>query len=1084
MADRTLTDGAYRALLIPDPRFTSEALDLSASTVTQDGARAGVPEPVRPTRAILEATGEQDAETLTITATRGGFARDRYGAAFTWESTGVTGEIGWETPTAITDIAPVVVNTPTHARYIASSPAVCSLPDGRLITAFNRQDTSSRDKTSTRTRLPDGTWLSPVDVGIGSDTLSLNVNHNRMALYWDDARQEVRLYVLWAENSGSDAARMSLYTSSDGGLTWTRTQEDCLTTPVQLTVGVAGCQFFGVSLAIGVGGQALLLISVERLFIADLMSTVFQYASGDGGFTFDLVENYYPTTANDPLGGVGYTTYALPGGVPGFRVVWASATATDEGTIYTADLGSAYSPWSEASGAAVADLGGAISSITAQLLAPVAVTVAVDPMGTAWVYYASTTVNPQAVGALVIGVDGVGSVILDIQEDDAPPVIANLDNQERFDQLAACFDRGGVVLLARMEDGSSTAYTGALIAFTLGGYTGATRRPLSYAGDLPGGNAPYDIDWFGIANFNQFGLWSVSSTGSPAISLGTDLGMIIDCSGSILDSYEATYTDVSSGNAQTQAQLIGRVVSGWLDWLLNAGSAVEVRLRITSSTIVVRDMNAGVNLQTINLPTPGDHLVRASFSDDGAVVTWRVEVTPWTQGVPVRSWDAYTGTFSPTSATATTCIVSAPQGAVAKLYHVAFATGGSTDGRRLADPILTPRPFSLTPAPVYHGVNVALTAAPVVSGDSWTIAPAYDFGIRRVFQEVEPSPRAKFKTTADAASSVTRLVINLTDDGEPVRLGSPVLGLGLFGANFRTVEVYTGATSSGTWTLVGTADMSCGLSGLAWERTGYTVSAPTSTPDTGPHYIPEGALTGGSFIYKSGEAVRILRNTGGIWQNGSAVKRPRLTLDGPSVDASGTGGVILYPDAVLLLYGLKNLSYLRLVFPVQDTPSGVIELGSLVFGRVEILGKQYGRGRSLEVIPNVDTFTASNGSRRTRTLAPPRRLITVDWQDNAIDTAGVYSSPGSADYVRAAPGLTPAAYVAATADQVEGLLTGLDGAPLVYISKLTPDQPSMIPPSSLLRGRVLGPLTVDAVLGDEEEDEVVRLAGITIEEEL
>ena len=41
MADLTLTDGAYRALLILDPRFTPRRPRRSASTVTQDGARAG-----------------------------------------------------------------------------------------------------------------------------------------------------------------------------------------------------------------------------------------------------------------------------------------------------------------------------------------------------------------------------------------------------------------------------------------------------------------------------------------------------------------------------------------------------------------------------------------------------------------------------------------------------------------------------------------------------------------------------------------------------------------------------------------------------------------------------------------------------------------------------------------------------------------------------------------------------------------------------------------------------------------------------------------------------------------------------------
>ena len=55
MADLTLTDGAYRALLIPDPRFTLDALDRRVHGDARRRPRR-VPEPVRPTRAILEAT--------------------------------------------------------------------------------------------------------------------------------------------------------------------------------------------------------------------------------------------------------------------------------------------------------------------------------------------------------------------------------------------------------------------------------------------------------------------------------------------------------------------------------------------------------------------------------------------------------------------------------------------------------------------------------------------------------------------------------------------------------------------------------------------------------------------------------------------------------------------------------------------------------------------------------------------------------------------------------------------------------------------------------------------------------------------
>ena len=1084
MADLTLADGAYRALLIPDQRFTLDALDLSASTVTQDGPRAGVPEPLRATRAVLEATGEQETETLTITTERGGFARDRGGAAFTWESTGVIGHIGWETPTAVYDVDPVFIVPATYARNITTAPAVCSLPDGRLVVAFNRQSTATLDKTSSRTRLPNGTWLTPADIQLNSDITA--PYRNRIALFWDDARQEVRLYVLWRDVtvSGAERGRLSLYTSDDGGVSWVLTQEDCLVSPLDWSAASTGYTVHGISIAVGVAGLACLLISVTSNDSSlALLSTVVQYASGDGGYTFDLVEAYSPALTNDALGGVSFTVYADPGGSPGFRAVWSSATSSDVGSIWAADLGSPYTPWSSLSGAAVADLGGAISSISAKVLSECALSVAVDPSGAVWVYLSPYNSSSQKVISLLITGGSNGQTLASINGSTAPWVLGPTDPGEGVEELAATFHAGGVALISRMRSTSASAYTGALMCFTLGGYTGVTRRPVAFGSDLSSQNAPYYVDWYGLAGFGSFSSWSVVTAGSPATSLGLDAGFTVNCAGGLLDNYQATFTPPTSSAAQGHGQIIADVNAGNMDFTVKSEDVIDLRLRISTSQIVVRDMTAGANLETISLPTSGPHIVRVSWHQGlSSTVYWRVEVTPWTQGATVRAWDSYDGTLTASVSAGDYCRVELGNPSVATLYHVGFAAG--TDGAGMAANILTPRPYSVTPAPVYHGVNVALTAGPTVAGDEWTIAPWYDFGVRRVFQEVEPSPRAKLKTTADASSAPTSLVFNLTDDGEPVRFGSPIMGLGFFGANFRTAEVYTGTSSSGPWTKVADVDLSCGLSGLAWERVGHTVSAPASTPDTGPYYIPENALAGGTFIYKSGEAVRILRNTGGIWQNGSDVKRPSLALDGPSVDSSGTGGVIVYPDGVALIYGLLSVQYLRILIPTQDTASGVLELGSLVFGRVEILGKQYGRGRSLEIVPSLDTFTAANGARRTRVLAPSRRLLTVDWQENAIDTRGVYTDPDSASYVRAAPGQAPAAYPAATADQLRGLLGQLEGAPLVYISKLTPDQPSMIAPSSLLRGRVLGPLTIDAVLGDEEENEVVRVAGITIEEEL
>jgi len=1084
MADLTLIDSSYRALLIPDPRFTYDTLDLSASTITQAGALAGVPEPQRSTRAILEATGTQDTEVLTINTVRGGFVRDGGGAAYTWESTGVTGEIGWETPTALNDLAPVAYTVPLYARNVANEPAVCSLPDGRIVAAFLRQDSALLDKVSTRTRLPNGSWQSIVDLGKISDIAA--INRDRLALVWDDVRQIVRLYVLWRDTtiSGIERGRLSLYTSTDGGLSWALTQEDCLSTPLDWSGATTGYDVTGISVAFAGDNLGCLMISVTSKDPSpSVVSTVVQYASGDGGFTFDLVEAYECLTTNDPLGGTSYTVYADLGGTPGFRVVWSSATGTDTGTIYQADLGAPYTSWSTVVGTPIVDLGGAIGSISSGVITPTVISVAVDPVGSVWLYYSSGLASYQTVGVIQISAGGVGSLISDAAGLATPWVFGPQDTTEGLEDFAATFVLGGVCLLGIVSSGTAGPYVGAAIALTLGGYTGATRRPVSFGGALSAHSCPYEVDWYGVSRFGKFSPWTVASVGSPTLTETTSVGLLIDCSGGFTDSYQATYTPTVAGATQGQAQVIGQVTAGNADFTVKSADVINLRLRISATQIVVRDMEAAADLETITLPSSGPHIIRVSWHQGlGVPVYWRVEVTAWTSGESVRSWDSYDGTVSATVSANDRCRLLINNPSIGVFYHVGFGAG--VNGAGLADDTLTPRPFSPTPSPVYHGVSVAMSSGPTMGGDSWVIAPRYNFGVRRIFQEIEPSPALKFKATASSTAASTVLVFDFTEGGAPCRLGSPVVGVGFFNANFRTATIATGATSSGPWTTVSTADLSCGLNGLAWERIGNTVTAPTTSPATGPHYIPENALAGCSFRYKSGEAARIIRNTGGVWAAGSEVKRPRLALDAPSADASGTSGTIVFKDGVALIYGLQDLSFLQITIPTQDTPSGVVELGNLVLGRVEILGRQYGRGRSIEVAPNIDVFTTSNGARRVRALGNSRQSVAISWQDQGIDTKQIWSDPLNANYVRAATGQPLAAYPAATADQLRGLLEQLQGDPLVYISKFDSDMPTMISPLSLLRGRILGSLTVDSVLGDEEESETVRVAAVIIEEEL
>ena len=93
-----------------------------------------------------------------------------------------------------------------------------------------------------------------------------------------------------------------------------------------------------------------------------------------------------------------------------------------------------------------------------------------------------------------------------------------------------------------------------------------------------------------------------------------------------------------------------------------------------------------------------------------------------------------------------------------------------------------------------------------------------------------------------------------------------------------------------------------------------------------------------------------------------------------------------------------------------------------------------------EIIPSVDTFEATNGSRRSRYSPPFAGLSLLTGKTTPLTRRSYGSLRGSADFVCAASGTAPAAYVGATADQLPGF-SQINGAPpRPHISKLTPDQ--------------------------------------------
>jgi hypothetical protein len=148
-------------------------------------------------------------------------------------------------------------------------------------------------------------------------------------------------------------------------------------------------------------------------------------------------------------------------------------------------------------------------------------------------------------------------------------------------------------------------------------------------------------------------------------------------------------------------------------------------------------------------------------------------------------------------------------------------------------------------------------------------------------------------------------------------------------------------------------------------------------------------------------------------------------------------------------------------------------------------------GRTIVTEAQVDVSTLESGHRRTRRRGPPRRAVTFAWTDG-IDTTRATSYDDDPDYLKADSGGDPVALVGMSPWQMEGLVPLLDGpdATVVYLPRIEAGPPSGLTHSYYLRRhesiycRITSPVRLETVQGDENADEVIRIAVVTAEEEV
>jgi hypothetical protein len=164
-------------------------------------------------------------------------------------------------------------------------------------------------------------------------------------------------------------------------------------------------------------------------------------------------------------------------------------------------------------------------------------------------------------------------------------------------------------------------------------------------------------------------------------------------------------------------------------------------------------------------------------------------------------------------------------------------------------------------------------------------------------------------------------------------------------------------------------------------------------------------------------------------------------------------------------------------------------VGTLVVGWVHAFGTDYGRVRVLSTEAGVEETETSDRTVYTRVVAPTRRVVDVAWPDG-IDLTEVSAATATPDTILGSTDANARGNASrkGTPRTLEGLVLELDGrhTPVVYLSRFARASGlrTLVRRDDFIYGRILGGIERTAILGTESASELVRMASISIREEV
>lgn len=1073
--------GNRRGLLLP---IVSVADAVPTTSALIAGPKPGTAVPSQSTAMAIVTSGEIDSNfvtTATVATERSGQPGD---ARMRWNNG--NGLLSWDAPSLVSD-SEFIDRTTTANRY--QRPHAVRVTDGRVAVSV----TYDLNTVGVWAQTEAGKWGTMATVeNTGDDTVSCLVQ-----------LPSGRLVCLYTYAVSTTRTQVRMATSDDGGTTWAVGSRDCLSSPLSKTSSA-----YPRIRAVYLDGMLSVL-----LWEQDTTDTIYQYVSADDGATLSLVETF--STANRACPDMAVRLGKIIVATIEYDSTLTSSTLVPR----IRRLSSAAQPLSSATAVeAQADAtgnvmewgtfgGGIFSASECALLA--------DDDGDLWLYGVDFDATSAREVIMRRSSDG-GDTWSQNGASGLPTGLGTVlwygnDTSTYPRDLAVTPERGRAVMVHRFVANPGTA-DDSLCVLYLGGWsnvgvpedTTAERR----AGQIGWEHCylPFDLP------SDIGGLWARTVAGAGADTL-TSTGLQLTTAAGTDDIYYSrtvTLTAPIADGILREVEIVPTSGTYFQDTRISdTTNDFDVRVSVTSTSIVVRDRNAGADVISLTgLSLSNGVVVRVALdkpsgawgANSGRVRIWyRARASAYSLAGPTstRTWVSGGAATGLTFGAATTArlrfgitqnvadVTVRRDSYTEGLYtsgNLAGSASGTTRGRVISGPS--------SPIHLADGLRIHATSGPTVNGDTWTISPAWDYAPANVSPTLAPSPRRGFRTQLDNAT--VDLVWTGVDIGW--RTGD-LLGIWLSGCNFPTATLYRDSSAVNK-----VADLSL----IAKAGLGYTRSRGQIAPAAGaalPFHVHENALTGATVDLGGGVLRKVARNREGSWVNAAVTAQPGMRLDLESYDGAdpSSGTLDLWmPGGLFLTETMQATDTLMLRITASNTADNDYRIGKIVIGRVRMFGKQYGRGRGLGWTPQVDLVTTQAGGRYGRVRAPRLRTMEFDWGD-PVDLTGLHTSTSAPDWITMGySGADPVASIPGTAYTVaEELATIGASYPIVVLPSVkafsaattTAAPYADYNPFAAFYGRCVTEtirVDSDAGIGGQELDdpsEVVRVGRCVFEEE-